>query len=105
MGRGAWTTVTVFEGHGLSEVKKVGTTLLIRDGDARLLSPSGGDSGGVRTSLAIVARCVVFLQKTDRKTLSPRGRFCLFGGEAGAYGEPANVRQMLLKFILGLAFH
>jgi hypothetical protein len=29
----------------------------------------------------------------------------LLGAKAGAYREPADVRQMLLKLILGSAFH
>jgi hypothetical protein len=47
----------------------------------------------------------VFSQKTNGKAFSPRDGILLLGGKAGAYREPADVRQMLLKVILGSAFH
>jgi hypothetical protein len=62
------------------------------------------DSGGVGASLAMVAGCVVFPQQTDGKTLGPCGGVLLLGGQAGGYSEPADVREMLLKLILGSAF-
>jgi len=63
------------------------------------------DYRGVGTSLAVVSRGVVLSQQTNGKALGPCGGILLLGGQAGAYREPADVRQMLLKLILGSAFH
>jgi hypothetical protein len=64
-----------------------------------------GDSGGVRASLAIVARGVVFPDQSDGEALSPCGCGRLLGGKAGPHREAPNVREMLLQFVLGAAFH
>jgi hypothetical protein len=52
-----------------------------------------------------VAGCVVLPQETNGKALSPRDGILLLGGKPRTYREPADVRQMLLKVILRLAFH
>jgi hypothetical protein len=60
---------------------------------------------GERTTFAVVTRRIVFPQQTHGETLSPRGRFFFRGCKTGTCGESANIREVLLKFIFGPAFH
>jgi len=60
---------------------------------------------GERTTFAVVTRRIVFPQQTNGETLSPRGRFFFRGCKTRTCGESANIREVLLKFIFGPAFH
>jgi hypothetical protein len=60
---------------------------------------------GERTAFAVVTRRIVFPQQTNGETLSPRGRFFFRGCKTRTCGESANIREVLLKFIFGPAFH
>ena len=72
---------------------------------ARLAPQLRRDSSGVGTSLAIVPSGVVFPHQSDGKALSPCGRSRLLRGKARRRRKAPNVRQMLLQFVLGTAFH
>jgi hypothetical protein len=52
-----------------------------------------------------VAGDVVFAKQGDGEAFGAGDCFCLLGGEAWYDCESADVGQMLLKFILGSAFH
>ena len=58
---------------------------------------------GERTSFPLVAGRIVFFQETNRESLSPSGRIAFLRCKSTACGESANIREVLLKFVLGQA--
>jgi hypothetical protein len=57
------------------------------------------------TSLALVPRLIVLPEEADGKPLGPNSRVLLLRRKRWAGCKSANIRQVLLKFILGLTFH
>jgi hypothetical protein len=58
---------------------------------------------GEWTAFAVVTGRIVFLQETNRESLSPNSRLPFFRCEMSACCEATNIREMLLKFVLGPA--
>jgi hypothetical protein len=58
-----------------------------------------------RAALAVVSRRIVLFQEPDGKTFSPNGRVLVLGCKGSVAGKSSNIRQVLLKFIFGPAFH
>jgi hypothetical protein len=56
-------------------------------------------------SLAVVPRLIMLPQKADGKPLGPNSRVLFLRRKCWAGRKPANIRQVLLKFILGPTFH
>jgi hypothetical protein len=53
----------------------------------------------------VVARLIVLPQEADGKPLGPNSRVLFLRRKGRAACKPANIRQVLLKFILGPTFH
>lgn len=53
----------------------------------------------------MVPRLIVLPQEADGKPLGPSRRVLFLRRKPGAGCKSANIRQVLLKFILGPAFH
>lgn len=60
---------------------------------------------GERASLAVVSGRIVFFEESNGKTLSPSGRVLVLRSEGSVACKSSNIRQVLLKFVFGLAFH
>ena len=58
-----------------------------------------------RASLAVVPRFIVLPQETNGKPLGPSRRVLFLRRECWAGCKPANIRQVLLKLVLGPTFH
>jgi hypothetical protein len=59
---------------------------------------------GERASLAVMPRLIVLPQEANGKALGPNSRVLFLRRKGAACCKSANVRQVLLKFILGPAF-
>lgn len=52
-----------------------------------------------------MSRLIVLPQEANGKAFGPDGRVLFLRRKGTAASKSANVRQVLLKFIFGLAFH